>query len=159
MPVISFMLAVLSGSLELLYRINDLGELPIQTSIVNWGSFTFFMLLSYIVPHFSWAGLFVCPWLTCITYYYFAIVDYDGTILSIYYTLIIGITTTFFILVTFNERWLLSTIFYSPCLYFYMEKTGSELSDGEESNELYLRSFFAIFVYAVIAFKVETLAK
>lgn len=153
------MLGVLSLSLEILYRVNELGELPMQNSIVNWGSFGFFFFLSYLVPHFAWAGIFVCPWLTCISYYYFAVVDYDGTALSIYYTMIIGITTTFFILVTFNERWLISTIAYAPCLYLYMEKTGNELSNGTETNELYLRSFFAIFVYAVIAFKVETLAK
>jgi hypothetical protein len=93
------------------------------------------------------------------TYYYFAVIDYDGTVTSIYYSLVVGITTTFFILITFNESWLVSTVVYSPCLVFYMEKTGEDLVDYNEQYELYLRSFFAIFIYAVMAYKTESLSK
>ena len=62
--------------------------------------------------------------MTAFAFYYFAIVDYDETTVSIYYSLIVGITSTFFILVMCNEAWFVSALVYAPLLFGYMYKTG-----------------------------------
>ena len=100
----------------------------------------------------------MCPVLTAYAYYYFALVDYDGTLKQIYFTSVIGITSTFYILVMFTEVWLLSTLVYAPLLVFYLFKTSQSLGEFN-TTEFTVRCLFTIFVYASVAYKVEILAK
>ena len=131
-----------------------------MTHIVNGGGVFVFFLLWVLIRKFAICSWFVCPLLTAFAFYYFAIVDYDGTAISIYYTMIVGITSSLFILVMFNESWLLSTIVYAPLLAYYMYKTGDDLNNGEsEMNELIIRCVFCVFLYLIIAYKVEMLNK
>ena len=130
----------------------------IMTHIVNGAAVIIFFLLWLFVRKFAVCSWFVCPLLTAFAFYYFAMVDYDGSVVSIYYTLIVGISSTFFILVIFNENWLLSTIFYGPLLAYYMLKTGEDMV-GDETNELIIRCVFCVFLYAIVGYKVETLNK
>lgn len=104
----------------------------------------------------------MCPVLTVFGFYYFAVIDYDGSVVSIYYTLIVGITSTFFILVVFNESWILSSIVYAPLLAYYMKKTGDDMvvdNVGDEFTEFLIRCTFCILLYCIVAYKVETLNK
>ena len=131
-----------------------------MTHIVNGGGVFVFFLLWVLIRKFAICSWFVCPLLTAFAFYYFAIVDYDGTAISIYYTMIVGITSSLFILVMFNESWLLSTVVYAPLLAYYMYKTGDDLNNGEsEMNELIIRCVFCVFLYLIIAYKVEMLNK
>ena len=129
-----------------------------ETHIVNGAAVVVFFLLWLFVRKFAIMSWFVCPLLTAFAFYYFAIVDYDESVVSIYYTLIVGITSTFFILVIFNESWLLSTVVYAPLLAYYMYKTGEDMA-GRENNELIIRCIFCVFLYAIVGYKVETLNK
>ena len=61
-------------------------------------------------------------------------------------------------MVVFNESWFLSTCAFTPCLVFYMYKTGYDLL-GSEISELVMRCAFVILIYAIIAYRVETLTK
>ena len=133
-------------------------ETNTTTHIVNGSAVAIFFLLWVFVQKFATSSWFVCPMLTALAFYYFAMVDYDGSVIAIYYTMIVGITTTLFILVIFNESWLLSTIVYGPMLGFYMYKTGEDMVGGE-MNELIIRCVFCVFLYAIIGYKVETLNK
>lgn len=133
-------------------------ETEITTHVVNAAAAVIFFLLWLFVRKFAVCSWFVCPLLTAYAFYYFAMVDYDGSVVSIYYTLIVGISSTFFILVIFNESWLLSSIVYAPLIAYYMFKTGEDMV-GEETNELVIRCVFSIFLYAIVAYKVETLNK
>ena len=126
--------------------------------IVNGSAVAVFFLLWLLVRKFAIFSWFICPMLTAFAFYYFAIVDYDGSVVSIYYTMIVGITSTLFILVIFNESWLLSTVIYAPALGYYMWKTGEDMVGGE-MNELIIRCVFCVFLYAIIGYKVETLNK
>ena len=72
--------------------------------------------------------------------------------------MIIAFAITYFILIFFNEAWFVSTLFYSPCLVVYMQKTGRDLL-GTEDVELGLRCSFCILVYALTAYKIEILTK
>jgi|DEB0MinimDraft_12_1074336.scaffolds.fasta_scaffold64389_3 hypothetical protein len=78
--------------------------------------------------------------------------------LLILYRLIIGFTISLFVLVIFNESWLVSTLAYGPMLGYYMHKTGYDLL-GAEYEELAMRVFFCIAIYAIIAYRVEILTK
>ena len=100
----------------------------------------------------------VCPCLTIFVFAYLSFVDYDYTLGSIYYSLTIGFTLAYIILVLFNERWLLSTAAFAPCLTWYMYKTGMGLL-GAEWEELIIRSASCTLIYGVVAYRVEILAK
>ena len=131
-----------------------------MTHIVNGSGVFVFFLLWVLVRKYAICSWFVCPLLTAFAFYYFAIVDYDGTAISIYYTMIVGITSSLFILVMFNESWLLSTVVYAPLLAYYMYKTGDDMNNGDsEMNELIIRCVFCVFLYLIIAYKVEMLNK
>ena len=110
------------------------------TTTVNWVSVLVFLALTLSLRRCAPAAWFVCPTLTALTFYYFAVVDYDGTQTSIYYTMIVGITVSFFILSVFNEVWLISAAVYTPLLAYYMWKTGKDMV-GNENNELVIRVF------------------
>ena len=132
----------------------------VSTHIVNGCGVFVCFLLWVLIRKYAICSWFVCPLLTAFAFYYFAIVDYDGTAISIYYTMIVGITSSLFILVMFNESWLLSTVVYAPLLAYYMYKTGDDLNNGEsEMNELIIRCVFCVFLYLIIAYKVEMLNK
>ena len=72
--------------------------------------------------------------------------------------LIIGITISFFLLVVFNEAWIVSTLCYAPVFSFYMYKTGNDLLNTE-GQELAIRCIFCIMIYAIIAYRIEILTK
>ena len=132
----------------------------VMTHIVNGSGVFVFFLLWVLIRKFAICSWFVCPLLTAFAFYYFAIVDYDGTAISIYYTMIVGITSSLFILVMFSESWLISTVVYAPLLAYYMYKTGDDMNNGEsEMNELIIRCVFCVFLYLIIAYKVEMLSK
>lgn len=125
---------------------------------VNIACTLLFLVLWLILKRSYVAAYFVCPVLTAYCFYYFAFVDYDGSSLSIYYTMIVGITSSFFILIIFNESWLLSVLVYSPMVSYYMYKTGIDMV-GNEINELVIRCIYCIFLYSICAYRVEVLNK
>jgi PAS domain-containing protein len=151
------MLILLTAGLVIL-DVVDQFEADKATHIVNGAAVFVFLLLWLFVRKFAICSWFVCPMMTAFAFYYFAMVDYDGSTVSIYYTMIVGITSSLFILVMFNESWLLSTVVYAPLLAYYMYKTGDDMI-GNEMNELIIRCVFCVFLYAIIGYKVEMLNK
>lgn len=122
--VIFPILVCLTLALALLQFAGGLYEGDMMTHAVNGGTSLLFLLMWLTVRCSAKVTWLVCPALTAFAFYYFAMVDYDGSIVSLYYTLIVGITSTFFVLVVFSENWLVSTTVYAPLLSFYMWKTG-----------------------------------
>lgn len=72
--------------------------------------------------------------------------------------MITGFALCFFILIIFNESWLISSLVFTPCLTFYMRKTGQDLL-GSENQELVMRCIFVVLLYTIIAYKIEVLTK
>lgn len=130
----------------------------IMTHGVNIACTVLYLLLWLILRRAYFAAYLVCPLLTAYSFYYFAFVDYDGSSLSIYYTMIVGITSSFFILIIFNESWVLSSLVYSPMVCYYMYKTGIDMV-GNEINELIIRCIYVVFLYIICAYRIETLNK
>jgi PAS domain-containing protein len=157
--IIWIVLILLTAGLFVVENIEDTGYTgDTMTHYINIVATVVFFLLWIFVRKFAICSWFVCPLLTAYAFYYFAIVDYDGSQMSVYYTLIVGITCTFFILVIFNESWALSALVYAPLLAYYMHKSGKDMV-GSEINELVIRCIFCVFLYAIVAYKVEMLNK
>jgi len=85
MPVISFFLLVFSSALEIFYRLLKYDFLPPVVSGVNWGFFVFLIGITCLHSRWTILQFFLCPSLTILTYFYMCMVDYDQTLLSIYY--------------------------------------------------------------------------
>ena len=124
MPVITVTIGLLFIACEIMIRVYQLGTLNMVTEIVNGSALLLFIIFTLLTRKFSVATWFVCPLLTIFVFYYLAFVDYDGVNTSIFYTLVIGITVSFFLLVILTEQWLISSLVYAPCLAYFMYKTG-----------------------------------
>ena len=123
LPVVTFALALISVMIEINFRMAFDQELR-QTSYIstiNWSSLTLFCIITCL--HRRWATLhiLVCPLLTALTFLYVCYLDYDYTMGSIYYSIIVGFTISFFVLVIFNESWIMSTMVYSVFLSYSMK--------------------------------------
>jgi hypothetical protein len=86
LPVISVMLLLLAGTLEVMYRAAELGELPGFISIINWVTFIIFLVTAMLHHRFTWMHTIVCPLLTALIFLYLSFTDYDYTMASIYYS-------------------------------------------------------------------------
>ena len=156
--MLSVLLLLIAGTLEVVYRVLNTGELPLYISLVNWLSFLILILISCKHQKWAWTHTFLCPLLTALNYLYLSCMDYDYTMASIYYSMIFGFAMSYFIVVIFNESWVISTAVYAPCLSYYMYKTGKDLL-GSELPELIIRCCFCVLIYAIIAYRVEVLQK
>ena len=88
-PVITMMMLLLAGTLEVVYRFSDNGvelALPTYISLVNWIFLLVFIVMSILHSRWFWMQALVCPSLTLILFLYLSFVDYDYTMGSIYYS-------------------------------------------------------------------------
>lgn len=159
LPILSVIILLLTAIIEFYFRAMVAeGDLEPFISIVNAIATISILVITGLHKKFPVLHAFICPCLTLLLFMYLSFVDYDYTLGSIYYSMIFGFTLAYFVLVVFNERWLISTIAFAPGLTFYMYKTGVDLL-GTEWEELIMRSLFCTLMYAVVAYKVESLAK
>ena len=132
---------------------------PLTESVnyVNIGATLFFALLTWLVRCSTVASWFICPAITALAFYYFAFLEYTQQNVSTIFTIVVAMNTCYFILVIFNEVWLISTSVYAPLLVFYMMKMGKDFTgnEEEENRELILRSLFCIVLYTTVAYKTE----
>ena len=124
MPVITITIALLLIGCEILIRVYKNTTLTYVTEIVNGVALILAILFLVLTRYFHVASWFICPLLTVYFFYYIAFVSYDAVNVSLFYTLCIGITVSFFLLVIFTETWLMSTGVYAPLVTYFMWKTG-----------------------------------
>ena len=101
------------------------------------------------------ASWFVCPAVTSLAFYYFAFLEYSQDNVATIYTVVVAMNTCYFILNLFNEVWLISTVLYAPLLAFYMWKMGLDFNGSEGNQELIIRCFFCVILYATVAYRTE----
>jgi len=101
----------------------------------------------------------VCPFLTIYVFYYLAFLDYDSANTGIFYSLVVAVAACYYLLVIFNETWLISTGVFAPQLIYFLWRTGNNMSGTEDNTELIVRSLFCIVIYANIAYTIEKLNK
>lgn len=131
---------------------SSLGE---NVTFVNLGATLFFALLSFLVRWSTVASWFICPAITSLAFYYFAFLEYSQENVSTIFTIVVAINTCYFILIMFNEVWLISASIYAPLLAYYMYKMGQDFSGSEEQSELILRCIFCVVLYATAAYSTE----
>lgn len=86
LPIVTGMLGMLAGVLEIMYRGAGLGELPKFISLVNWITLLLLAIMCVLHSRWNWLHNLICPLLTIINYLYISFVDYDYTVGSIYYS-------------------------------------------------------------------------
>ena len=86
MPVVAGMIALLAGTLEILYRVKEMGEIAGYISAVNWITFLLFVIIAVLHSRWVWMHAIICPALTVLLFLYLTFMDYDYTMASIYYS-------------------------------------------------------------------------
>ena len=108
-------------------RLNDEHALPLAaTTAFNWSVACLLIVLCLLTRYTQRAHCLVCPLLTVFVYYYMIAIQYSKTEVEVdvvYYSLVVGLTLQFFILVMFSENWLLSTAIFIPCVVYFMSKS------------------------------------
>ena len=89
MPIVACMMLLLGVAAELVYRVFDMGEISMLTSVINWSCLVAFIALSILVRFLWWTSWFVCPILTALVYYYFAYIDFERSVSIIYFRYIV----------------------------------------------------------------------
>ena len=160
LPLITGALSALLIAIEIIYRVYEQGEVDNATSIINGVAVAWFGFLTV----FSRCNLsltkLVCPSLIALVFYYVTWIDYDTVNVSIFYKTVLGITVCCFLLVVFNEAWLVTSAVYAPFAVNFMYKSGVDML-GEAANvgELTARSLFVCFIFAIVAYQMEKLNK
>ena len=78
----------------------------------------------------------------------------------LYSRAMIGTAALFYLLVVFNEAWLVNTVVFTACTVCILLKTGSIMGDEKiDVAWLALIAFFQVFTYASNGYRVEKLAK
>jgi len=127
MPLITGALIALLIAIELIYRVFKLGEIAYVTTIINAIAVVWFCFLTVVSRCFIKTTKLVCPSLIAFLFYYMTWLDYEAVDVSIFYKTVIGITVCFFLLVVFNESWMISTFVYTPFSIYFMYKTGVDM--------------------------------
>jgi hypothetical protein len=159
LPIITATMLTISLILDAAEMRYETGPTTGLTTNINWIFTIMFFILTIIIRYCSaFPCWFVCPALTALGFYYFAVIDFDPEQTTVYYIMVIGINLSYFTLIIFNEVWLISSSLYTPMLAFFLWKTGRNL-EGEENTELAVRVFFCALLYSVTAYRVEYLNK
>lgn len=160
LPLITGALIALLIAIEIIYRVANLGVIETATSVVNGVAVAWFIVLTVLARCSTRITKLVCPSLIALVFYYMTWIDYDTINISIFYKTVIGITICFFLLVVFNEAYIISTIVYTPFACYFMYKSGQDmLDDSANSGELSARCIFLCFIFGVVAYKMEKLNK
>lgn len=70
----------------------------------------------------------------------------------------VAFTSTFFLLIVFNEQWCISTIVFTPCVVVFFVRVGYDYLE-QDVYEVVVESIYCVFIYALIAFITEIRAK
>jgi len=160
MPLITIALIALLISIEIIYRVYKVGKIENTMTIINAVSVAWFLFLTVAVRCFTRVSKLVCPSLIALVFYYITWIEYDTVNVTIFYKTVIGITMQFFLLVIFNEAWLLTSMTYAPFVCYFMYKSGHDMLDeAAGTGELVGRCIFLCVIFAIVAYQMEKLNK
>ena len=97
----------------------------IPTTAFNWAVSSMFIGLCVLIRFTTHVHCIVCPLLTAFIYYYLCMIRFKDNedVDLVYYSLIVGLTLQFYVLIMFSENWLISTGLFTPCVVLFMLKT------------------------------------
>ena len=158
LPVITLSVLFLCLISEYLVKFKRVAQITSLTLLVNWVILAWFLLLTLLLRYCNQTTWFVCPSLTLLVFYYFAVIDNNPETVSTFFLNTVGITVSFFIMICLTEVWLISFAVYCPVLTYYLWAQGRDMI-GNESTELVMRTLFCSVIYAMCAYRVENLNK
>ena len=158
LPVITLSVLFLCLISEYLVRVKEVEQIDSLTLLVNWILLAWLVLLCFLLRYCNQTTWFVCPSLTLLAFYYFAVIDNNPETVSTVFLNTIGITVSFFIMICLTEVWLISFAVYCPVLTFYLWRQGKDMI-GNESTELVMRTLFCSVIYGMCAYRLESLNK
>ena len=155
-PIMTIILLLVAVANEMASRL-ELTETPLQmhTSIVNWSAVILFTVLSILVQKVIWVHPIVCPLLTQYLFYHIMFNNYEDKMTSIIASSCIGLVSLFYLLLIFNEFWLLSAFSFTPGIFYFVYKNSLLLTESGDFVWVCILSGFQIFVYASVAYKLE----
>jgi hypothetical protein len=121
--------------------------------------FAIFAVLSILVRYRHAATWFICPFSTIFAFYYCSRVRLDDDKITQEFSVTIILATSFFLLVIFNEVWLISSATFGPLIAFTIWQAGSEMTGTKEGEELVIRVFWCIICYSTVGYSLERARK
>lgn len=68
-------------------------------------------------------------------------------------------SAAFFLLIIFNEVWVISTAMFGPLIAFTMWQAGKDMKGAKDGDELVIRTFFCLITYAMVGYSLEGKSK
>ena len=153
MPLITCAMIALLVAIEVIYRVQKMGEISNTTTIINAVYVGWFCFLTCFSKCWIWLSKLVCPSLIGLVFYYIIWIEYDTVNVTIFYKTVIGITILFFLLVIFNEAWVLTCLVYWPFVCYFMYKSGFDMLEEKAGDgELAARCIFLCIIFAIVAY-------
>ena len=132
-------------------------------SIINWATCAIFAIMSFCIRKALWGQKLVCPILT--VYVFLVVIQSDPaaemTSAILFTKAMLGTQAVSYILVMFNEAWLINTGIFTLCAAIAALRIEiQEWMDEEmDIHWLILIVLFQVFVYASIGYRTEWLQK
>jgi hypothetical protein len=115
--------------------------------------------MSILARFRNYTSWFVCPITTTFAFYYCSVVRLDEEQISQEFSVTVILGASFFLLVIFNEVWLISAASFGPLMAFAVWQAGSEMTGTKEGVELVVRVFWCIICYGTVAYSLEKARK
>jgi len=130
--------------------------------IVSWIVLILLCILNFTIRKAVWTQKLVCPLLTI--YLFFLLIESDGTekesVAVLWAKASIGTAAIYYVLVMFNETWVVNVAIFIPCIGGSLYRTAMSMEIFEmDFYWLVLIGLFHLFTYASIAYKTERLSK
>ena len=98
---------------------------------------------------FTW---FVCPLVTLFMFYYALAIRVEDEGITYTFVVPVALSTSYLILVAFNEVWLISTAMFAPVMGYTIFSAGADMKGTESGNEVLIRAFWCILAYGLVAY-------
>ena len=130
--------------------------------IVSWATLVILCFLNFTIRRAVWTQKLVCPLLTI--YLFFLLIESDGTkkesVAVLWAKSSIGTAAIYYVLVMFNEAWVVNVAIFIPCIAISLYRTAMSIEIFEmDFHWLVLIGLFQLFTYTSIAYKTERLSK
>ena len=163
--LITLFLFLLTLGLQLLDS-TDNGGVELDGGVVFiavcWAIFACFLVICFCIRRLLWTQLLVAPILTIYICFALISVREEGvkTEASTFFAKgIIGTAAAFYVLVMFNDSWLVNLIVFTICMVATLVSASKRFDDELDEHWLVLIGIFLVFTYASVGYRIERLQK
>ena len=136
-------------------------ENPMVVTIVNGAMAIIVAFLVGVIRSGNWAKRLICPILTIYIHVLFN--EWQGmeeeSVGVLWARTSLGTAAFYFVLVIFNEAWLINLAVFTPCLAFSIYRTTESIGADLDLPLVALLGVFHLFAYGVVGYQTERLSK